>query len=132
MTNAQTSDIVEQAAAESFEATLNRLVQAIEAAGMTVFATIDHALNARTVGLAMSPTPVLVYGSPKGGTPIMLAAPMTALDLPLRVLVRERDDGIVTIAFHPIAGVLQSAGAPEDAATRLEPAQQMLLKAIAQ
>ncbi|RWA53434.1 hypothetical protein AU476_14045 [Cupriavidus sp. UYMSc13B] len=57
--------------------------------GMTIFARIDHAEAARNVGLAMPPTQVLIYGNAKRGTPLMLAAPGVALDLPLRVLVRD-------------------------------------------
>jgi uncharacterized protein (DUF302 family) len=61
----------------------------------------------------------------------MLAAPLTALDLPLRVLVRERSDGTVMVAFHPIAAVLGRAGAPPKVATRLDPAERLLLAALA-
>ena len=61
----------------------------------------------------------------------MLAAPLAALDLPLRVLVREREDGVTTIALHPVTATLPRAGAPKDAAARLEPAQRLLLAALA-
>ena len=84
---------VEYASARAFAPTLNRLVEVIEAAGMRIFARIDHAAGAREVGLAMPPATLLIYGHPKGGTPIMLAAPRAALELPLRVLVREDADG---------------------------------------
>lgn len=60
----------------------------------------------------------------------MLAAPQAALDLPLRVLVREEADGRVLIAFHPVALMLQQDGVPETLATRLEPAQRVLTEAI--
>jgi uncharacterized protein (DUF302 family) len=116
----------------SFDATLERLTQAIEKAGLTIFARIDHAANARDVGLTMPPATVLIYGAAKGGTPVMLAAPLAALDLPLRALVREREDGVTTIAFHPVAVTLARAGAPKDVAARLEPAQRLLLAALAQ
>ena len=61
----------------------------------------------------------------------MLAAPLAALDLPLRVLVRVRDDGRTAIAFHPIEAVLRAAGLPEPLASRLDPAQQILVNAVA-
>jgi uncharacterized protein (DUF302 family) len=121
--------IVEIISPVGFLATLERLVRAISGAGMTVFATIDHAEGARSVGLAMPPTTVLIYGNPKGGTPVMLATPVSALDLPLRVLVREASDEVL-VAFHPVADVLMAAGAPEDVARRLEPAQRVLLAAL--
>ena len=131
MPDTSTPDYVEHASAFRFDATLQRLVEAISTKGMTVFARIDHAAAARDVGFAMPPTTVLIYGNPKGGTPIMLANPEAALDLPLRVLVREREDGTVAIAFHPIVATLRLAGVPEDAAARFEPAQHLLLAAVA-
>jgi uncharacterized protein (DUF302 family) len=131
MTQAETPDLVEQASPLPFEATLERLTQAIEQAGLTIFARIDHAANARDVGLTMPPATVLIYGAAKGGTPIMLAAPLAALDLPLRVLVRAREDGGASIAFHPAAAMLRQAGVSPELAARLEPAQRLLLAALA-
>jgi len=130
MSNDTASGVVELAASQPFVHVIERLVQAIETAGMTIFARIDHAANAREVGLDMPPATVLIYGAPKGGTPIMLATPIVALDLPLRVLVRQDDHGRTLIAFHPIAAVLRNAGVPKDVAAQLEPAQQILLRAI--
>ena len=60
----------------------------------------------------------------------MLAAPQAALDLPLRVLVREDADGRTLVAFHPIAPMLRDAGVPDALANRLEPAQTLLMEAI--
>ena len=130
MSDTDVPDIVEQTSPLSFEGTVERLVQAIASGGMTIFAQIDHAANARDIGLTMPRATVLIYGNPKGGTPIMLATPSAALDLPLRVLVREREDGKAVIAFHSISAVLRRAGVPQDAAIRLEPAQHMLLAAV--
>jgi uncharacterized protein (DUF302 family) len=124
-------EIAEHASPFSFGLTLERLVDGIAKSGMTIFARIDHAANARSVGATMPPTTVLLYGNAKGGTPIMLTTPQAALDLPLRVLIRETSDGKASIAFHPITPLLQRLGVPVDAAARLEPAQRMLLSAIA-
>ena len=129
-TQTPNSDLVEHVSAVAFAPTLQRLTKAIEAAGMTVFAQIDHAAGARTVGMAMPPTVVLLYGHPKGGTPIMLAVPQTALDLPLRVLVREDSDGRALMSFHPATAMLRQAGVPEALAARLEPAQRVLVEAM--
>lgn len=120
----------EHASPLGFDATLDRLAKAIERGGLTIFALIDHAAGAQGVGLAMPPTVVLIYGNVKGGTPIMLAAPQAALDLPLRVLVREDTDGRTLVAFHPVAPMLLAAGVPEALANRLEPAQALLIKEI--
>jgi uncharacterized protein (DUF302 family) len=125
------SDIVEHLVPADFAATLERITKAITDAGMTIFARIDHAAGARDAGLTMPPATVLIYGHAKGGTPIMLAAPQAALDLPLRVLVHQREDGQIAIVFHPIAPVLRRAGVPDELAARLEPAQRLLVQAVA-
>jgi uncharacterized protein (DUF302 family) len=124
------TDTVEQASPWVFDLTLERLERAIANAGMTVFAKIDHAANARSIGMAMPAATVLVYGAAKGGTPVMLATPLAALDLPLRVLVREGADGKVSIAFHPVVAMLGRVGVAEDTAARLAPAQRVLLSAV--
>ena len=131
MSDPQEQDIVEQVSAYSFDVTLERLTAAIAQAGLILFNRIDHHIGAREAGLEMPQTTVLTYGHPKGGTPIMLAAPRAALDLPLRVLVRVQNDGQTVIAFHPIAGVLRRAGVPDALAGKLAPAQMILVKAVA-
>jgi uncharacterized protein (DUF302 family) len=124
-----TDQTIEITSPNGFGATVAQVAAAIEAAGLTIFARIDHAENALQAGLSMPPATLLIYGHAKGGTPIMLTAPNAALDLPLRVLIREAGSGTV-IVFHPIAPVLLRAGAPENLAHRLDPAQQLLNKAL--
>lgn len=124
------ADIQEVISAFPFEETLERLTAAIAQAGLILFNRVDHQEGAREAGLEMPPTMVLSYGHPKGGTLVMLAAPLAALDLPLRVLVHVRGDGRTAIAFHPMAATLRHAGVPDPLATRLDPAQQILVKAI--
>jgi uncharacterized protein (DUF302 family) len=131
MSDAPSADIVEHVSPWPFDVTLERLTGAIAQAGLTLFNRIDHHAGAREAGLDMPPTTVLTYGHPKGGTPIMLAAPLAALDLPLRVLVRLREDGQTAIAFHPIGEALRRAGVPDALAGRLDPAQRILLAAVA-
>lgn len=115
----------------AFAAVLDRLTAAIAKAGLALFAEIDHAAGARDAGLTMPPTTVLLYGHSKGGTPIMLAAPLAALDLPLRVLVRQLADGNTAVAFHPAGPMLCGLGVPDDLAGRLDPAQRFLVEALA-
>ena len=122
--------IVEHVSPLSFDLTLERLDHAIVDHGMSIFARIDHAANARAVGLSMPPATVLIYGKAQGGTPIMLAAPNAALDLPLHVLVRQDPGGRAIVCFHPIAAQLQALGADPVAAQALQPAQALLLKAL--
>lgn len=124
-------EIEEHVSPLAFEPTLERLEGAIAAAGLTLFARIDHAAGAREAGMHMLPSTVLIYGHPAGGTPVMLAAPQAALDLPLRVLARERENGEVVVAFHPVVVMLRQAGVPEELAVRLGPAQRILVAALA-
>ena len=112
-----------------FETALSRVTDAIAASGLTIFARVDHAANAQGVGLSMPPTVVIIYGNAKGGTPIMCVAPRAALDLPLRVLVREVPSGCA-VAFHPMAPLLRKAGVPDELAHKLDLAQNILEKAL--
>ena len=80
--------------------TMDRLVTVLQSKGMTVFARIDHAAEAEKVGLKMRPTQLLVFGNPKGGTPLMVAAPTVAIDLPFKALAWEDADGKVWLGFN--------------------------------
>lgn len=130
MTLDHNSELVEQMCELSVDETIARLTEAIVAAGMQVFATIDHGANARAVGLSMPAAVVLIYGNAKGGTPIMLASPLAALDLPLRVLIREGTAGKAVVAFRNIGPALRESGVSETLAARLAPAQRLLIDAI--
>jgi uncharacterized protein (DUF302 family) len=125
-----TADYVEHKSSVGFQPTVDRLVAAIEKAGMSVFATIDHAGGAKAEGMSMPPTIVLIYGQARGGTPVMQANPAAALDLPLRVLIREDANGETLIAFHPIEQTLAPYKVPGEFADRLAKAQQLLINAI--
>ena len=92
--------------------TVEKIVATAKSRGLTVFATIDHAAGARDVGLTMRPTVLLVVGNPKGGTPVMLAAPTAAIDLPLKILVAESDSGTTQVTINAPAFVAQRHGIP--------------------
>jgi uncharacterized protein (DUF302 family) len=83
----------------SSEQVVDRLHELIRERGLTLFAEIDHARNAREAGLEMPETRVLVFGNAKAGTALMLASPDIALELPLRILVRDEADGRTAIAY---------------------------------
>lgn len=83
----------------SFEQVVDRLHELIRERGLTLFAEIDHARNARDAGLEMPATTVLIFGNAKAGTALMLASPDIALELPLRILVREEVDGRTSIVY---------------------------------
>jgi uncharacterized protein (DUF302 family) len=120
------SDIVRISVAQTFDIVREKVLDIVTSAGMTVFAEIDHAAGAAAAGLDMPATVVIIYGSPKGGTPIMTAVPDAALDLPLHVLVRAASSAETIVAFHPIATILETAGVSPDNARRLAPAQALI------
>jgi uncharacterized protein (DUF302 family) len=82
----------------SVDATVDRLTDLVAAHGMTVFVVIDHSGEAKRNGLDLRDTKVVIFGSPTAGTPVMQAAPLSALDLPLKVLVWD-DDGQTTVSY---------------------------------
>jgi uncharacterized protein (DUF302 family) len=99
--------IVTKASTYSVAETLARLEKVLTAKGMTVFARIDHRAEAERSGLAMRSAQLLVFGNPKGGTPLMVAAPTAALDLPLKTLVWEDAGGKVWLSYNTLAYVAQ-------------------------
>jgi len=94
----------------SYPETLELLSKAITDGGNTIFATIDQTAAARTVGLALRPTALIVFGNPKSGTPLMNAFPLLALDLPLKLLVWEEGDG-VKVAYVTMSEIAARYGA---------------------
>lgn len=82
----------------SVEETLARLQQALQSHNLTLFARIDHSDQAQRVGLIMQKAHVLIFGNPQSGTPLMVASPLLALDLPLKVLVWQGADGQVWVS----------------------------------
>jgi uncharacterized protein (DUF302 family) len=81
------------------EETVSRLTEAIRAAGAKVFALIDHSGEAHNVGLSLRDTKLLIFGSPVAGTPVMVASPLSALDLPIKILVWQDDAGAVWMSY---------------------------------
>src|SRR6266516_1217488 len=87
----------------SVEETLQRLQEAIHSRNLTLFAHIDHSGEAKRVGLTMQEAHVLIFGNPKAGTPLMIASPLLALDLPLKVFVWQSEDGRVWVSTTSVA-----------------------------
>jgi uncharacterized protein (DUF302 family) len=87
----------------SVEETLERLQEAIHSRNLTLFAHIDHSGEARRIGLKMQEAHVLIFGNPKAGTPLMIASPLLALDLPLKVLVWQSADDRVWVSSTSVA-----------------------------
>ena len=85
--------LMQVASRHTVDETVQRLESILAERGLKLFALIDHSGEAAKVGMKMRPTKVLIFGSPKGGTPVMLAAPAAAIDLPLKALVSEDEKG---------------------------------------
>lgn len=92
--------VVSVASAHSVDETVERLQGLLAEKGIKLFATVDHSGEAQNAGMSMPPTKLLIFGNPKAGTPLMLAAPLIALDLPLKLLVAEGADGQVRISYN--------------------------------
>jgi uncharacterized protein (DUF302 family) len=103
----------------SVDETVTRLQSLLEAKGIKLFAIIDHSGEAANTGLHMPPTKVLIFGNPKAGTPVMLAAPSTAIDLPLKILVAADAEGRVSISWNDPAYLQQRHGFPKELMTNL-------------
>ncbi|HUY80984.1 MAG TPA: DUF302 domain-containing protein [Acidobacteriaceae bacterium] len=97
-----------------FEETIDRLQTLLIEKGITLFSLVDHAGEAREVGLTMPPTKLLIIGSPRAGTPLMLAAPSIALDLPLKILVAQQPDGSVQLSWNDPTWLRQRHNLPEE------------------
>jgi len=109
------ADIIEKTSPHSVSDTANRLESAVESAGATVFARVDHAAGAEGVGETLQPNVMVMFGNPRLGTPALQAAPRAGLDLPLRVVIFEDADGTVTLAYHDPADLAEDHGIPADA-----------------
>lgn len=92
--------IISKPSRYSVAETLDRLEGVLRAKGVKVFARVDHSGEAANVGMKMPPTQVLIFGNPKGGTPVMLAAPKAAIDLPLKALAWEDHEGHVWLSYQ--------------------------------
>jgi uncharacterized protein (DUF302 family) len=110
--------------------TVRRLQAAFAEKGLRVFAVIDHSGEAEKVGLSMRATKVVIFGSPKSGTPLMVAAPSLAIDLPLKALVAEDAEGKVSVTYNNPEYLRDRHGAPEELIKNLAGAGTLIAKAV--
>ena len=122
--------LVQIASHYSVEETGRRLQEAFAAKGLQVFATVDHSGEAEKVGLKMRPTKVVIFGSPKAGTPLMVAAPSLAIDLPLKVLVAEDAEGGVWVTYNSPDYLKERHGVPQELMKNLAGAGVVIGKAV--
>jgi uncharacterized protein (DUF302 family) len=127
---AEGNGLVQVASHYSVDETVKRLQAALVEKGLQVFALIDHSGEAEKVGLKMRPTKVLIFGSPKGGTPLMVAAPSLAIDLPLKALVAEDAGGKVSVTYNEPEYLKERHGVPAELIRNLAGAGAVIAKAV--
>ena len=114
MTINQDPGILSIPAQASVDQTVASLTETLAAKNITLFALVDHSGEAAKAGMSMPPTKLLIFGSPRAGTPIMLAAPTAALDLPLKILVHEDTDGKVWVTYNAPSYLQQRHAIPNE------------------
>jgi len=124
------SGIVDIPSRYSVPETLARLQSILKEKGVTVFALIDHSGEATKVGLEMRPTQLLIFGSPKAGTPLMVAAPSVAIDLPLKALAWQDTEGKVWLSYNAPEYLQQRHGIPPDLLKNIAGPAALLQKAV--
>ena len=110
--------------------TIGRLETAVKEKGMQIFARIDHSGEAKKVGLAMRPTELLIFGNPKGGTALMVAKPTAAIDLPMKALAWEDEEGKVWLTYNSPELLHDRHGVPTELTSRLDPVGKLLEAAV--
>jgi uncharacterized protein (DUF302 family) len=106
--------IVDVPSNHSVDETVEKVKNILQSKGITLFALVDHSGEAEKVGMKMPPTKLLIFGNPKGGTPLMLAAPSVAIDLPLKILVWEDGQGKVWLSYNSAEYLQERHGLPQD------------------
>jgi uncharacterized protein (DUF302 family) len=110
--------------------TIQRLQTLLKEKGIKLFCLVDHSGEALAAGLEMRPTKLLIFGNPKGGTPLMIAAPSTALDLPLKILVAEQPGGETLLSWNDPAWLQQRHGFPREMQSAIAAAEILANKAV--
>ncbi len=124
------SGIIDVSSRYSVPETLARLQAILKEKGITVFALIDHSGEAEKAGLTMRPTQLLIFGSPKSGTPLMMAAPRTAIDLPLKALAWQDEQGNVWLSYNSAEYLQERHGFPADLVKNIAGISTLVQKAV--
>jgi uncharacterized protein (DUF302 family) len=126
----QSNGLTQVASPYSVEETLQRLESILVARGLQIFALIDHSGEAQKVGMQMRPTKLLIFGSPKAGTPLMLASPSIAIDFPLKALISEDEKGKTWITYNSPQFLQQRHSVPEDLIKNIAGVGTLVAKAV--
>jgi uncharacterized protein (DUF302 family) len=122
--------LLQVASPYTVDETVRRLQSVLAERGVRVFALVDHSGEAEKVGMKMRPTKLLIFGNPKGGTPVMVAAPTLAIDLPLKALVWEQEKGKVWVSYNSPEYLRQRHGVPEELIKNIAVAGALVAKAV--
>lgn len=109
-----THGIISKPSNHSVAETVEKVTSFLQAKNVKLFALVDHSGEAEKAGLKMPPTKLLIFGSPKAGTPLMLASPSIAIDLPQKILVWEDRQGKVWVSYNSPEYLKERHGLPED------------------
>ena len=129
MTSMTRSGIIDRPSHHSVDQTVERLQEILQAKGVTLFALVDHGGEAERAGMKMRPTKLVIFGSPTAGTPVMLAAPSIAIDLPLKILVWEDGQGKVWVSYNSLAYLQERHGVPNELLQNLAAVETLATKA---
>jgi uncharacterized protein (DUF302 family) len=129
MTPSRGNGIIDTPSNHSVDETVEKLKGILQAKGVTLFALIDHSGEAEKAGLKMHPTKLLIFGSPKAGTPLMLAAPSSAIDLPLKILVWEDGHSKVWISYNSQQYLQKRHGLPQELMANIAVVEMLAAKA---
>ena len=113
----------------SVDETVERLKGILQTKGVTLFALVDHSGGAEKAGMKMRPAKLLIFGNPKAGTPVMLAAPTSALDLPLKILISEDGQGKVWLSYNSPAYLQERHGVPPELLQNIDVVETLAAKA---
>ncbi len=122
--------LIHLASQHTVEETMQRLEALLNERGIIIFARVDHSGEAAKVGLTMRPTKLLIFGSPKGGTPLMQAVPSVAVDLPLKALFWQDEDGKVWLTYNDPAYLQQRHNFPADLLVNISGVSALFAKAV--
>lgn len=122
--------IVDTPSNHSVDETVKRLKEILVAKGITLFACVDHSGEAERAGMKMLPTKLLIFGTPKAGTPIMLAVPGIAIDLPLKILIWQDGDGRAWVSYNSPEYLQERHHVPEELMQGLAAVEALVAKAI--
>ena len=123
--------IIDKPSNHSVDQTVENLKDILQSQGIKLFALVDHSGEAEKVGITMGPTKLLIFGSPKAGTPLMLAAPSVAIDLPLKILVWQDDQRKVWVSFNSPEYLKERHSLPEELVQNISVAETLAMKAAA-